>query len=64
MVSPYRSAFYWTTPAQRDAAAASRDTSQKALAAEGYGTITTEISEGGPFYFAETITSISRQQFP
>ena len=53
MGSQYRSAIYWTTPAQRDAATASRDMFQKALAAKGYGTITTEISEGGPFYFAE-----------
>ncbi len=53
MGSQYRSAIYWTTPAQRDAAAASRDMFQKALSGKGYGTITTEISEGGPFYFAE-----------
>lgn len=49
----YRSAIYWTTPAQRDAALASKQAYGAALAAKGYGTITTEIAEAGPFYFAE-----------
>lgn len=49
----YRSAIYWTTPAQRDAALASKQAYQKALSAKGYGAITTEIAEAGPFYFAE-----------
>ncbi|MGH9127090.1 MAG: peptide-methionine (S)-S-oxide reductase MsrA, partial [Acidimicrobiales bacterium] len=49
----YRSAIYWTTPAQRDAAVASRDAFQKVLTAAGYKTITTEIGEAGPFYYAE-----------
>jgi peptide-methionine (S)-S-oxide reductase len=49
----YRSAIYWTTPAQRDAAIASKLAYGKALAAQGYGPITTEIAEAGPFYFAE-----------
>jgi peptide-methionine (S)-S-oxide reductase len=49
----YRSAIYWNTPAQRDAALASKAAYQKALTAQGYGAITTEIAEAGPFYFAE-----------
>ncbi|MFT3989112.1 peptide-methionine (S)-S-oxide reductase MsrA [Aestuariivirga sp.] len=50
----YRSAIYWTTPAQRDQALASKAQYEKALMAKGYGPITTEIAEAGPFYFAET----------
>jgi peptide-methionine (S)-S-oxide reductase len=49
----YRSAIYWTTPAQRDAALASRDAYEEMLRASGYGEITTEIAEAGPFYYAE-----------
>jgi peptide-methionine (S)-S-oxide reductase len=49
----YRSGIYWTTPAQRDAAERTRDAYGPALAARGYGPITTEIQEAGPFYFAE-----------
>lgn len=52
----YRSAIYWTTDLQRDAAEASRDAYQGGLDAAGYGRITTEFrpaSEAGPFYFAE-----------
>ena len=51
--SQYRSAIYWTTPAQRDAALAAKAVYETALAAKGYGPITTEIAEAGPFYFAE-----------
>ena len=49
----YRSGIYCTTPAQEAAATASRDAYQARLATAGYGTITTEIAEAGPFYFAE-----------
>ena len=49
----YRSAILWTTEAQRDVAMASRDAYQGGLNASGYGTITTEITEAGPFYYAE-----------
>lgn len=52
--SQYRSAIYWTSPAQRDAALAAKAMYEEALAARGYGPITTEIAEAGPFYFAET----------
>jgi len=51
--SQYRSAIYWTSPAQRDAALASKAAYEKALKPKGYGAITTEIAEAGPFYFAE-----------
>ncbi len=49
----YRSGVYVTSPAQRAAAEASREAYGKALAAKGYGPITTEIVDAGPFYFAE-----------
>ena len=49
----YRSAVYWTTEAQREAVEASRDMFQAELARAGYGGITTEIAEAGPFYYAE-----------
>ena len=49
----YRSAVYWTNEAQRDAALASRDRFQQELTQAGYGAITTEIAEAGPFYYAE-----------
>jgi peptide-methionine (S)-S-oxide reductase len=49
----YRSAIYWATDAQRTAAEASRDMYQAELTRAGYGEITTEIAEAGPFYYAE-----------
>jgi peptide-methionine (S)-S-oxide reductase len=49
----YRSAIYWQTEAQRDAAVASRETYQAELSAAGYGEISTEIEQAGPFYYAE-----------
>ena len=49
----YRSGIYWTSEAQRDAALASRDMFQEELSRAGYGAITTEIVEAGPFYYAE-----------
>ena len=49
----YRSAVYWTSEAQRAAAEGSRKAYQTALTAKGRGTITTEIAQAGPFYFAE-----------
>jgi peptide-methionine (S)-S-oxide reductase len=49
----YRSAIYTTTDAQRAAAEASRAAYQQELAQAGYGEITTEIAEAGPFYYAE-----------
>ena len=49
----YRSAVYWSTEAERDAALASRARFQPELAKAGFGEITTEIAEAGPFYYAE-----------
>lgn len=49
----YRSALYVTGPAQRAAAEASKRAYQQRLSAAGYGTITTEIRDAPPFYFAE-----------
>jgi peptide-methionine (S)-S-oxide reductase len=49
----YRSAIYATSGAQLEAARSSRDAYQPALTAAGFGTITTEIREAPPFYYAE-----------
>jgi peptide-methionine (S)-S-oxide reductase len=48
----YRSAVY-ASPGQIDIVRASRDMFQAELAKAGYGAITTEIAEAGPFYYAE-----------
>jgi peptide-methionine (S)-S-oxide reductase len=50
----YRSVIYWTTDAQREAAEASRAAYQRELKAAGHGEISTEITEAGPFYYAES----------
>lgn len=49
----YRSAIYWTNPAQKALAEASRDAYQARLRAAGLGPITTEIRPAPEFYFAE-----------
>jgi len=49
----YRSAVYVHDEAQRDAAQVSRDAYEKELGQAGYGRITTEIGDAGPFYYAE-----------
>ncbi|MEX0853199.1 MAG: peptide-methionine (S)-S-oxide reductase MsrA [Bauldia sp.] len=49
----YRSGIYVASQAQRRAAEAAMAVYTKALAARGYGAITTEIADRGPFYFAE-----------
>ena len=49
----YRSGVYPYSEAQAKQAAASRDAYQEALSAAGYGRITTEILDAGPFYYAE-----------
>ncbi|WP_157552776.1 peptide-methionine (S)-S-oxide reductase MsrA [Jiangella gansuensis] len=51
--SQYRSAVYTTTPAQLEAAAASRDTYTAKLRTAGHGDITTEIEPLRQFYYAE-----------
>src|SRR5215207_3512517 len=49
----YRSAIYFASDAEREAAEASRSAYQSALASAGHGTITTEIASLGDFYYAE-----------
>ncbi len=49
----YRSAIYTTTPGQLEAARASEQAYAKAIAAKGYGPITTEIKSAGTVYLAE-----------
>jgi methionine-S-sulfoxide reductase len=53
----YRSAIYWTTPEQHEAALATREVYAAALSRAGFGAVTTEIrpaAEAGPFYLAES----------
>jgi peptide-methionine (S)-S-oxide reductase len=49
----YRSAIYCYSPAQLEAAQASRAAFQDRLTAAGFGRITTEMLEAPPFYYAE-----------
>jgi len=49
----YRSAIYTTSTAQAAAAEASRDAYQAELDAARHGSITTDLAEAGPFYYAE-----------
>ncbi len=49
----YRSGIYVFGEAQRRAAEASKAAYEEALAGRGYGPVTTEILDAGPFYFAE-----------
>jgi peptide-methionine (S)-S-oxide reductase len=49
----YRSGIYATTPAQRAAAEASKQSYNQSLQAKGYPEITTEILDAPEFYFAE-----------
>ncbi len=49
----YRSAIYVTSEAQREVALATRDAFAQRLKAAGYGEVTTEIAQAGPFYYAE-----------
>ncbi len=49
----YRSAIYAFSPEQRREAEMARDAYQRQLSAAGYGQITTEIADAGPFYYAE-----------
>jgi peptide-methionine (S)-S-oxide reductase len=51
--SQYRSAIYTTTPAQLETAQASKARYQSELNRSGFGDITTEVREAGPFYYAE-----------
>ncbi len=49
----YRSAIYTTTDAQHEAALRSRDLYQSRLTEAGFGVISTEVREAGPFFYAE-----------
>jgi len=49
----YRSAIYVSSPEQREAAEASRAMFGDELKKAGYGDISTEIEDAGPFYYAE-----------
>src|SRR3954452_4937119 len=49
----YRSAIYWNSEAQREAAERSAHEYGAELEAAGYGGVTTEIAPEGPFYYAE-----------
>jgi peptide-methionine (S)-S-oxide reductase len=49
----YRSAIYWESDAQREAAERSAEMFGERLAAAGHGEITTEIAEAPTFYYAE-----------
>ncbi|XP_038583013.1 mitochondrial peptide methionine sulfoxide reductase [Micropterus salmoides] len=51
--TPYRSAIYPYTKQHFEEALASKDQYQKVLTEEGFGSITTEIAENKPFYYAE-----------
>lgn len=54
----YRSAIYWTTPDQEDAARRTHDAFQSVLSEAGHGAISTELApaaEAGEFYFAEEL---------
>jgi len=53
MGTQYRSAIYVGSDAQRDAVKRSRDSFQPMLTEAGYGEITTEIADAGPFFYAE-----------
>ena len=53
MGTQYRSGIYTSTDAQNAAALASRDRYASALRSAGMGSITTEILNAGPFFYAE-----------
>ena len=49
----YRSAIYVSSPEQRAAADTTRAAFAERLGAAGYGEISTELADAGPFYYAE-----------
>ncbi len=53
MGTQYRSAIFWTNPADEAVIRASAKAYQNALTAKGLGSITTELAPAEPFYFAE-----------
>jgi peptide-methionine (S)-S-oxide reductase len=60
----YRSALFPTDATQRATAESSRDAYGKKLADSGYGSITTEIADAGPFYYAEDYHQQYLQKVP
>jgi peptide-methionine (S)-S-oxide reductase len=53
MGTQYRSAIYWHSEEQREAAEASARAYESRLADAGYGSVTTEIAAAGDFFYAE-----------
>ena len=53
MGTQYRSAIYWNNPAHEKLIRETAEAYGTALAAKGYGSITTELAPAGMFYFAE-----------
>jgi peptide-methionine (S)-S-oxide reductase len=53
MGTQYRSAIYWHSDEQREAAEASARAYESRLADAGYGSVTTEIAAAGDFFYAE-----------
>ena len=53
MGTQYRSAIYWNNPAHEKLIRETAKAYGTALAAKGYGSITTELAPAGMFYFAE-----------
>jgi peptide-methionine (S)-S-oxide reductase len=53
MGTQYRSAIYTNSPEQAEAAERTRAAFQEKLTESGFGEITTEIAEAGPFFYAE-----------
>ena len=51
----YRSGIYVTSPEQKSAALSSRETYAERLIEAGFGPVTTEVQDAGPFYFAEEL---------
>jgi peptide-methionine (S)-S-oxide reductase len=49
----YRSGIYTLNAVQQQTAESSQVVFQKSLQVSGYGQITTEVQEAGPFYYAE-----------
>jgi peptide-methionine (S)-S-oxide reductase len=60
----YRSAIYTNSPEQRAAAEATRDAFQARLGDAGFGAISTEIADAGPFYYAEPYHQQYLQKVP
>ncbi len=60
----YRSAIYWRTDAEREAAEASAAAFEERLKAAGYGEVTTEIAQAGDFFYAEDYHQQYLQKVP